>query len=130
MNDDETPVPDPRLVESEQRYQAVIENASDMIQGVRPDGTFEFVNKAWRTTLAYTDDDLARMTIWDIVHPDAVEHCSIFFMRAIRGEPIAFLETVFVARDGRLLAGYAESTVQGFDCGATGIAWDVVLERG
>ena len=30
---------DQRLLESEQRYQAVIENASDMIQSVRPDGT-------------------------------------------------------------------------------------------
>src|SRR5688572_12298992 len=38
---------DPRLVESEERYRAVIENASDMIQSVRADGTFEFVNPAW-----------------------------------------------------------------------------------
>ena len=32
-------------------------------------------------------------------------------------------------RDGRLIGSYAESTVQGFDCGATGLAWDLVLER-
>jgi len=32
-------------------------------------------------------------------------------------------------RDGRLRGSYAESTVQSFDCGATGVAWDVVLER-
>jgi hypothetical protein len=31
--------------------------------------------------------------------------------------------------DGRLAGDYAESTVQGFDCGATGVAWRVVLER-
>jgi len=34
-----------------------------------------------------------------------------------------------VARRGRLVGSYAESTVQSFDCGATGVAWDVVLER-
>lgn len=34
-----------------------------------------------------------------------------------------------VARDGRLVGSYAESTVQSFDCGATGVAWNVVLER-
>ncbi|MFD2092119.1 hypothetical protein [Blastococcus deserti] len=34
-----------------------------------------------------------------------------------------------VARDGRLGGTYSESTVQGFDCGATGVEWQVVLER-
>lgn len=33
-------------------------------------------------------------------------------------------------RDGRLIGSYAESTIQGFDCGATDLAWDLVLERG
>jgi len=32
-------------------------------------------------------------------------------------------------RDGRLIGSYAESTIQGFDCGGTGLAWDLVLER-
>jgi hypothetical protein len=32
-------------------------------------------------------------------------------------------------RDGRLVGSYAESTLQGFVCGATGVAWDLVLDR-
>jgi hypothetical protein len=32
-------------------------------------------------------------------------------------------------RSGRLTGSYAESTVQSFDCGATGLRWDVVLHR-
>jgi hypothetical protein len=32
-------------------------------------------------------------------------------------------------RDGRLSGNYAESTVQGFNCGATGVAWQVTLDR-
>jgi PAS domain S-box-containing protein len=97
----DVPITDPRLVESEARYLAVIENASDMIQSVRPDGTFEFVNGAWRTALGYTDEDLGQMTIWDIIDPDAVEHCMVEFARAIRGEPVEFVATRFVAKDGR-----------------------------
>lgn len=92
---------DLRLIESEQRYQAVIQNASDMIQSLRPDGTFEFVNRAWRTTLGYTDDDLLQMTVWDTIHPDSLQHCQIEFARAIKGEPIEFFETKFLAKDGR-----------------------------
>ncbi len=101
MPGDPPPPTDLRLAESEQRYRAVIENASDMIQSVRPDGTFEFVNKAWTTALGYTDDDLPRMTVWDVIHPDAVDHCMPYFMQAIRGEPIDYIETQFVAKDGR-----------------------------
>ena len=37
------------------------------------------------------------------------------------------LELTVVA--GRLVGSYRESTLQGFDCGATALAWDLVLER-
>lgn len=30
---------------------------------------------------------------------------------------------------GRLGGSYAESTIQSFDCGATGVAWDIALDR-
>jgi hypothetical protein len=33
-------------------------------------------------------------------------------------------------RDGRLVGSYAESTLQSFSCGGTGVAWDVALDRG
>jgi hypothetical protein len=33
------------------------------------------------------------------------------------------------AADGRLEGSYAESTVQGFDCGATWLRWEVTLDR-
>jgi hypothetical protein len=32
-------------------------------------------------------------------------------------------------RDGRLVGSYAESSLQSFDCGGTGVSWDVVLSR-
>lgn len=101
MLNDQAPSADLRLIESEARYRAVIENASDMIQSVLPDGTFEFVNDAWRNTLGYTDDDLADMTVFQIVHPDFIEHCMADFMRAISGETVDYLETQFLTKDGR-----------------------------
>lgn len=92
---------DPRLVESEERYRAVIENASDMIQSVRPDGTFEFVNNSWHAILGYDRDDLPRMTVWDIVHPDELEHCQQLFARAIHGEELGEVQTTFITKDRR-----------------------------
>jgi hypothetical protein len=42
----------------------------------------------------------------------------------------ALWQLQLVAGGGRLGGTYQESTIQGFDCGATFLAWDVVLERG
>jgi PAS domain S-box-containing protein len=92
---------DLRLDESEARYRAVIENASDMIQSVLPDGTFEFVNGAWKNTLGYTDEDLASMTIFEVIDPEFLEHCMLDFQRAINGETVDFLATSFLTKDGR-----------------------------
>lgn len=81
----ESPGIDSRLLESEERYRAVIGNASDMIQSVRPDGTFEFVNKAWLDKLGFTREEVTELFVWDIVYPEALEHCQIVFMKAVMG---------------------------------------------
>ncbi|RIK37951.1 MAG: hypothetical protein DCC58_17300 [Chloroflexi bacterium] len=101
MTEDTPERADSRLRESEARYQAVIENASDMIQSVRPDGTFEFVNAAWHKILGYSAADLDGMNIWQIIHPDELQHCIALFTRAIAGEPLENVRTTFVAKDGR-----------------------------
>jgi PAS domain S-box-containing protein len=92
---------DSLLVESEERYRAVIENASDMIQSVRPDGTFEFVNRAWHEKLGWTADELDRLIIWDVIHQDSLDHCQIYFPRAIQGETIEDFRLIFKTKDGR-----------------------------
>src|SRR6266566_862487 len=99
---DETGI-DSRLIESEQRYRAVIENASDMIQSVRPDGGFEVVNRAWLEKMGYTPEEVNNLVLWDIVHPDALEHCEDLFMRAVQGETIENVRAAFKTKDGRKL---------------------------
>jgi PAS domain S-box-containing protein len=89
-----------RLVESEARYRAFIENASDMIQSVRPDGTFEFVNRAWCRRLGYSEADLPRLVIWDILHPDVRPHCQELFGLVMQGQTLNHVEATFVASDG------------------------------
>lgn len=91
---------DSRLAESEQRYRAVIENASDMIQSVRPDGTFEFVNRAWLRKLGYHQDDIPGLTVWNIIHPDSAEHCRPFFLQAVHGEAVDYVDATFLTKGG------------------------------
>ncbi len=101
MTDRDTSEVDLKLLESEERYRAVIDNASDMIQSVLPDGTFEFVNQAWLDKFGYTREEIKDLIIWDIVHPDAKEHCEVLFMAAIQGDTIPEMQTTFMAKDGR-----------------------------
>lgn len=92
---------DPRLIESEARYRAVIENASDMIQSVLPDGTFEFVNRAWLDTLGYTADEVEQLIIWNVIHPESLEHCQELFMLVMQGQSADKVRMTFQAKDGR-----------------------------
>lgn len=89
-----------QLAESEQRYRAAIDNAHDMIQSVRPDGTFEFVNKSWLDTLGYEADEVPALNIWDIIHETSREHCQLYFSKALSGESIPYMEAVFRTRGG------------------------------
>ena len=90
-----------RLRESEERYRAVIENASDMIQSARPDGSFEFVNAAWLQKLGYTPAEVEQLTVWDVIHPDSLEHCQQVFSRVASGESIGEVHATFITKDGR-----------------------------
>ncbi len=89
-----------RLDESERRYRDYIENASDMIQSVRADGRFEFVNPAWRRKLGYTEEEVPALTIWDIIHDSSVEHCQAFLVLVMGGQKLEEVSAVFKTKDG------------------------------
>jgi PAS domain S-box-containing protein len=67
------------LIESEERYRDLFENASDLIQSVALDGSISYVNNAWKNTLGYTDKDIEGKSIFDFLHPDGKQHCLAFF---------------------------------------------------
>jgi len=92
------------LRESEERYRSLIENAHDMIQSVRPDGSFEFVNRAWLETLGYTEAELASLNLFDIIHPDSLQHCQEAFSNIMAGQRVTDIQATFVAKDGKAVS--------------------------
>jgi PAS domain S-box-containing protein len=120
-----------RLRESEERYRAVIENASDMIQSCLPDGSFEFVNNAWLEKLGYTADEVKGLNVWDIVHPDSVDHCKVVFAQAASGESMDNVRATFITKDGRPLPveGNATSRFLGDEVIATHSFFRDITER-
>ncbi|HOJ59037.1 MAG TPA: PAS domain S-box protein [bacterium] len=89
------------LRDSEERLQDFLDNANDLIQSVSPDGRFLYVNRAWKETLGYTDSEVERLTLRDILHPSCQESCLEIFQRVFQGESVNNLEAVFVSKDGR-----------------------------
>jgi PAS domain S-box-containing protein len=91
-----------KLRESEERYRDLFENANDLIQSVSLDGHFIYVNKAWRDALGYTDKELEKLKLWDIIQPDSLQHCEKVFRKVIQGQT-EFVETAFVAKNGKVI---------------------------
>jgi len=89
------------LKESEERYRDLFDNASDLIQSVDTNGNFVYVNKMWQKTLGYSDKEIADLTIWDIIHPDYIDHCKKIFHNVMSGKKATNVEAVFITKDGR-----------------------------
>jgi PAS domain S-box-containing protein len=88
------------LRESEVRYRDIIESSHELVQSVRPDGTFDFVNQAWLRTMGYAPDEVTRLSVFDVIAPDLIPHCQELFGRIMQGESIGDHETAFVAKGG------------------------------
>ncbi|MFW8600417.1 PAS domain-containing hybrid sensor histidine kinase/response regulator [Desulfobacterota bacterium M19] len=82
-------------------YSALVDNAGDLIHSVSPDGSFLYVNQAWRDALGYSLEELSHIKLMDIVEEGCRNKCRQVFSCLMQGQAIDRNETVFVARDGR-----------------------------
>ncbi|RJX24079.1 MAG: PAS domain S-box protein [Desulfobulbus sp.] len=89
------------LLESEDRYRDLFDNATDMLLIIAPDGRILVVNKAWQETLGYDDDAVAHLNIFDILHPDHCEACRDKLRKILEdGREIA-CQAVFRSKAGK-----------------------------
>ncbi|MCP3962694.1 MAG: PAS domain S-box protein [bacterium] len=88
------------LAMSEEKYRDLLENATDLILSVSPDGRFQYVNRAWKDSLGYNDDEVQKLKLWDVVrsHHPASEHDVVNSI--LSGDGGGRLEAIFVTRDG------------------------------
>ena len=91
------------LLESEERYRDLFENANDLIQSVNPYGRFLYINRAWQETLGYSEADIEKITVFDIVHPDFKMRCRDIFYRVMSSGKFEQLQAAFMTKDGRTI---------------------------
>jgi len=89
--------------EGRARLQDFLDNANDLIQSVAPDGRILYVNSAWKRTLGYTDEQLERLNLMDIVHPAHRRVVRDEFERVLTGEPSRRFNVEFLAADSRIV---------------------------
>jgi PAS domain S-box-containing protein len=88
------------LRESEERYRDLFENARELIQVVSPDGGLLYVNRAWRETLGYKDEEVGRLSLFQVIHPNSQGQFQEMFRRLLAGEKTERVEVEFVSRSG------------------------------
>ena len=87
------------LMESEERFRSLFDSTLDMVQIIRPDRSFLHVNPAWKKTLGYTDDEVGKLSVFDIIHPDSLAHCSLKLSELISGAEALNIEAKFLTKD-------------------------------
>ncbi len=93
------------LRESEERYRAILSQATAGIVRKDSEGTLLFVNDAFCSMVGYSSSELVLegKTCWDLTHPDDVAENKRLFERMIR-EGIPFqMERRLIRKDGSIL---------------------------
>ena len=88
------------LAEIEERARDLFENADDLIMSIHPDGALLHVNRATTSSLSYNRNEIARMAIFDLVHPDARVEFTKLFRDVITTGETRKVETVFLTAMG------------------------------
>lgn len=91
------------LKQSEERYHDILENANDLIQSVDPDGSFLYVNRAWKQAMGYSDQELASLKIFDVISPACRDHCVAMFQAIMSGESIPRVDVQFITKSGKVV---------------------------
>ncbi|MGE3579493.1 MAG: PAS domain-containing protein, partial [Vicinamibacterales bacterium] len=78
----------------------LLELSPELAQITSPDGTFIATNARWRHALGYTADDLARVTVFDLIADSHRESFRLITARMLQGDDTGIFELPFRARGG------------------------------
>jgi PAS domain S-box-containing protein len=99
-----------QLKEAEEKHRTLLNVANVLVQSVDAKGKYIFVNEEWKKVLGYSDVDIEKITMMDVVRKDHLQYCMSVFKDVMNGLSIHDVETIFVTKDGR------EITVSGNAC--------------
>lgn len=116
------------LEESEARYRALFENASDIVYTHDLAGNFTSVNTATQRIVGYTREEVLAMNIADVVAPDHVDRAREMIGRKLAEGSATTYELDSVTKGGQRVLLEVNSQLiyaQGVAIGVQGIARDI-----
>ena len=117
-----------RLIESEERFRDLFENANDLIYTHDLEGNFTSLNLTGEKIIGYTRVEAAKLSIKDIVAPECLKKANEMIARKIAGEPPTTYELDIYTKDNKRLTLEVSSRLtieNGKPVGVQGIARDV-----
>ncbi|MDR3685021.1 MAG: PAS domain S-box protein [Geothrix sp.] len=72
-----------RLLDSEERFRAYVEQSIDVIFTLDAQGTFTFVSPAWERHFGYSPGEVLGRSFAPFVHPEDVEPCLQYLLRVL-----------------------------------------------
>ena len=63
------------LQESETKYRELFDNSKDLIQSIDANGNFLYVNQAWKQTMGYSNDEVKKLNLFDLLDEESLDYC-------------------------------------------------------
>ncbi|HUE80854.1 MAG TPA: CHASE domain-containing protein [Pyrinomonadaceae bacterium] len=120
------------LVESEERYRELVENANDIVYTLELDGLITSVNKAGELITGYSQEELLNRNLADLLTPESAEQVQQLLDRKFGGLQRVNYELEVKSKDGRILTLEMNSRLvrKGEELlGVQGIARDITARR-
>ena len=89
-----------RVIERAQARGRTWNLSPDLLGALNSKGYFETSNPAWRTILGWSEDEVASMSIFELLHPDDVEHTRAGFELTLVGQPAIRFVNRYRCKDG------------------------------
>lgn len=78
------------LRESEERFRNFVEKASDFFVKLSVDGSIQYSSPNWQRHMGLTPDDISKITIFDLIHPEDKTSLEKQLQEAVRDENAHF----------------------------------------
>src|SRR5271167_1050550 len=89
-----------RIIERSQVRGRTWQVSPDLLGALNSKGYFETSNPAWKTMLGWTEEEVASMSIFDLLHPDDVERTRVGFNLTLEGQPAIRFPNRYRCKDG------------------------------
>lgn len=102
------------LEKTNAQLKELFDNSSDLIQIFTSEGELRFVNEAWKTKLGYSDEEISKLLLRDLVHKDYLEGTYNNLKLIGNGEKLEKFETVFITKFGKniFVSGRVNCTIE------------------